>query len=67
MRKRETIVRKKREKELPPVRELKNQLHYEINKNKVDIDKSVFGKTPQERLELKIAKSKHKFAEYENS
>lgn len=67
MKKVNKVYKRKREIELESIFDLKNKLHYEINKNKVDIDKSVFEKTPQERLELKVAKSKHKFAEYENN
>lgn len=39
---------------------LRQELSTLINKNRVSIDKSVFVKTDQEKLELKIAKAKYK-------
>lgn len=39
---------------------LRQELSTLINKNRVSIDRSVFAKTEQERLELKIAKAKYK-------
>jgi hypothetical protein len=39
---------------------LRQELSAQINKHKVSIDKSVFVKTEQEKLELKIAKAKYK-------
>lgn len=40
--------------------QLREELSNAINKHKVNVDRSVFKKTPQERLELKIAKAKYK-------
>jgi hypothetical protein len=39
---------------------LREELSIQINKHRVTIDKSVFAKTPSEKLELKIAKAKYK-------
>jgi len=39
---------------------LRQELSTLINKNRVNIDRSVFRKTEQEKLELKIAKAKYK-------
>jgi hypothetical protein len=39
---------------------LRQELSTIINKNRVSIDRSVFAKTEQEKLELKIAKMKYK-------
>lgn len=39
---------------------LREELSIQINKHRVNVDRSVFAKTPDERLELKIAKAKYK-------
>ena len=39
---------------------LREELSILINKHRVNVDRSVFAKTPSERLELKIAKAKYK-------
>jgi hypothetical protein len=39
---------------------LREELSIQINKHKANVDRSVFAKTPNERLELKIAKAKYK-------
>jgi hypothetical protein len=39
---------------------LREELSIQINKHRVNVDRSVFTKTPSERLELKIAKAKYK-------
>lgn len=38
----------------------RNQIQAEINANKVNIDRSVFIKTPEEKRELKYAKQLYK-------
>jgi len=43
--------------------QLRQELSMQINKHKVSIDKSVFRKTLEEKLELKIAKAKWKAAQ----
>ena len=40
--------------------ELHNRLQIEINSNKIFIDKSVFKKTPEEKVAFKIAKAKYR-------
>ena len=47
-------------KTFPPKEELHRLLQIEINQNKISIDKSVFRKTPEEKLALKIAKAKYR-------
>lgn len=42
---------------------LRQELSAQINKHKVSIDRSVFKKTLEEKLELKIAKAKWKAAQ----
>lgn len=43
--------------------QLRWELNAQINKHKVNIDRSVFQKTPYEKMELKIAKAKWKAAQ----
>ena len=43
---------------------LRQELSTLINKHRVSIDRSVFTKTEQEKLELKIAKAKWKASQY---
>jgi hypothetical protein len=43
---------------------LRQELSAQINKHRVVIDKSVFKKTLEEKLELKIAKAKWKASQY---